>query len=65
MVQSKVMNHTTRRRVSFEEGLRLRIGDLLAERETLEEEVRQLRAAVHIYTEVVRRLEGDATRQAA
>lgn len=59
------MNHTTRRRVSFEEGLRLRIGDLLAERETLEEEVRQLRAAVHIYTEVVRRLEGDATRQAA
>ena len=65
MVQCKVMKHTPKRRVSFEEGLRLRIGALLTEREILEEEVRQLRAAVHIYTEVVRRLEVDASRQAA
>ena len=65
MVQSKVMKHTPRRRASFEEGLRLHIGALLAEREALEEEVRQLRAAVHIYTEVARRLERDASRQAA
>jgi hypothetical protein len=48
---------STAKRATFEEGLRLRIGALLTEREALLEEVRQLRAAVHIYTEVVRRLE--------
>jgi len=59
------MKRTPKRQIFFEEALRLRIGALLTERETLEEEVRQLRAAVHIYTEVVRRLEVDASRQAA
>ena len=53
------------RRTSFEDGLRLRIGALLTERETLLEEIRQLRAAVHIYTEVVRRIQGDDKEQAA
>jgi hypothetical protein len=40
----------------FEGGLPLRIGALLQERDALLEEVRQLRAAVQLYTEVVRRL---------
>lgn len=35
----------------------MRLGALIDERESLREEVRQLRAAVHIYAEVVRRLE--------
>jgi hypothetical protein len=65
MVQSKVMEHTTRRRTSFEDGLRLRIGALLTERETLQEEVLQLRAALHIYSELVRRLEVGDRRRAA
>jgi hypothetical protein len=59
------MRHTTKRRVTFEEGLRLRIGALLTEREILQEEVRQLRAAVHIYSEVLRRLEAGTSRRAA
>ncbi len=59
------MKHVTKRRESFEEGLRLRIGALLTERAVLQEEVLQLRAAVHIYSELVRRLEIGATRQAA
>ena len=44
-------------RIAFEDILRLRIGALIDERDALDEEVRQLRAAVQIYTEVVRRLE--------
>jgi hypothetical protein len=44
-------------RVQFEDGLNLRIGALVQERDALEEEVRQLRAAVQIYSEIVRRLE--------
>jgi hypothetical protein len=44
-------------RIAFEDVLRLRIGALIEERDALDEEVRQLRAAVQIYTEVVRRLE--------
>jgi len=43
--------------LSIDEGLRLRIQTLLTERETLQEEVRQLSAAVAIYREVVRRME--------
>ena len=53
------------KRASFEEGLRIRIGALLSEREILLEEVRQLRAAVDVYSEVVRRLELEGGRQAA
>ena len=44
-------------RIAFEDVLRLRIGALIEERDALDEEVRQLRAAVQIYTEVLRRLE--------
>jgi|GEM_PF-3877169 len=42
---------------------RTRIANLKQEREVLEEEIRQLRAAVQIYTEVARRLSGSATSQ--
>jgi hypothetical protein len=52
-------------RASFESGLRLRIGALLKERDTLQEEVRQLRAAVKIYTAVVRRLRAQGPKRAA
>ncbi len=52
-------------RATFEEGLRLRIGALLEERDALDEEVRQLRAAVQIYTEVVRRLQVAGPKRAA
>jgi hypothetical protein len=58
-------SRSTRKRTSFEEGLRIRIGSLLSEREALMEEVRQLRAAVDIYAEVVRRLECGDPRRAA
>lgn len=47
---------TIRKSVSFERGLQTRIANLKQERELLEEEVRQLRAAVQVYTEVARRL---------
>jgi len=48
---------TRKNRIAFEDILRLRIGALIEERDALDEEVRQLRAAVQIYTEVLRRLE--------
>ena len=52
-------------RAAFEDGLRLSIGALLRERDALDEEVRQLRAAVQIYSEVVRRLQVAGRRCAA
>jgi len=52
-------------RDTFKQGLRLRIGALLEERDALDEEVRQLRAAVQIYSEVVRRLEIAGSERAA
>jgi hypothetical protein len=52
-------------RASFEDGLSLRIGTLLQERDELEEEVRQLRAAVQIYSEIVRRLQVNGAQRAA
>jgi hypothetical protein len=58
-------SRSTATHASFEEGMRRQIGALLNERDVLEEEVRQLRAAVKIYTEVVRRLELGAQRRAA
>lgn len=50
------MRQQQRKQVSFERGLQTRIANLKQERELLEEEVRQLRAAVQVYTEVARRL---------
>jgi len=58
-------SHSPKKRASFEEGMRLRIGALLDERDQLQEEVRQLRAAVLIYTEVVRRLQISRSDRAA
>ena len=46
-----------RRQVSFDEGLSANVRALLAEREKLQEEIRQLEAALRIYAELVRRLE--------
>ena len=46
-----------RNNVPTEGPLRLRFDAILQERDALHEEVRQLRAAVQIYTEVVRRLQ--------
>jgi hypothetical protein len=43
--------------IAFGEGLRLHMRALSAERDALEEEVRQLRACIQIYAEIVRRLE--------
>lgn len=45
----------TRTSVPFENGIQARIASLKEERERLEEEIRQLRVAVQIYTEVARR----------
>jgi hypothetical protein len=52
-------------RTCFEDGLSLRIGALIEERDALEEEIRQLRAAVQIYSEIVRRLQGNQSQRAA
>ena len=54
-----------RNRTAFEDGLPLHIGALLQERDALSEEVRQLRAAVQLYTEVVRRLQVDSQQRVA
>lgn len=72
---SKIMNAATHasstasrpseHRASFEDGLSLRIGTLVQERDELEEEIRQLRAAVQIYSEVVRRLQVNSEQRAA
>jgi plasmid stability protein len=45
---------------SIEDGLRVQLRNLLQERDLLQEEVRQLRASVQLYAEVVRRLEPPA-----
>jgi hypothetical protein len=65
MSQSMNMNNTDAGRVSVasrrgssrERGMSQSIGSLLSERDVLQEEIRQLRATVHIYTEIVRRLQ--------
>ncbi len=54
-----------RNRIAFEDILRLQIGALIEERDELDEEVRQLRAAVQIYTEVLRRLEDSGPQRVA
>ncbi|MEO8593951.1 MAG: hypothetical protein ABI759_11570 [Candidatus Solibacter sp.] len=47
-----IAHRVRRARVTFEEGLQHRIAALLQERAVLDEEVRQLRAAVQIYSVV-------------
>ena len=51
------VSRSYRKRTSFADGIRLRMGALINERDKLEEEVRQLRATVQIYSEVVNRLQ--------
>ena len=58
-------SRSPKNRVAFEDGLRLHIGALLQECDALNEEVRQLRAAVQLYTEVVRRLQVDSQQRVA
>jgi hypothetical protein len=58
-------SRTPRNRAPFEGGLRLSVGALLQERDALLEEVQQLRAAVQLYTEVVRRLEINSAQRVA
>lgn len=51
------ISHTAKtKRVCGHEPKRMHIDSMLRQRQELEEEVRQLRAAVQIYTEVIRRL---------
>jgi hypothetical protein len=50
-------SRSPRDRATFEVGLPLSIRALRQERDALCEEVRQLRAAVQLYTEVARRLQ--------
>ena len=45
---------------NLDDGLRVQLRNLLQERESLREEVRQLRASVQIYAEVFRRLDRPA-----
>lgn len=52
-------------RAAFDDGLPVHIGALRQERDALHEEVRQLRAAVQLYTEVVRRLQIDSQQRVA
>jgi hypothetical protein len=52
-------------RAGFEDGLGLRVRALVQERDALEEEIRQLRAAVQIYSEIVRRLQINHAQRAA
>lgn len=54
------------RQIPMTGEIRWRVAALLAEREQMQEEIRQLNAAVQVYTEIVRRLEsGAAPRRAA
>ena len=50
-------SNSNRKHVPFQDGLRIQLRSLLVEREDLREEIRQLRASVQIYAEIVRRLE--------
>ena len=54
-----------RAHVTFERVVRHHLGALMHEQEALHEEVKQLRAAVQIYAEVVRRLQVTGPRRAA
>jgi len=52
--------HSSLKRVSNTNRPRIHLTALLAEREEMREEIRQLTAAVHLYSEIVRRLESSA-----
>ena len=58
LVPVKCAARRVRKSIPFEHGLRLQIQAMLEEREGLLEEVRQLRAAVHIYSAVAEKLQG-------
>lgn len=58
-------SRTPRDFVSFEGGLHPQLGALLLERDALHEEVRQLRAALQLYREVVRRLQVNSRKSVA
>jgi hypothetical protein len=51
------MTSTHRSGVSKEKGTPTQLRFLLSEREDLREEIRQLRATIQLYAEIVRRLE--------
>ena len=57
--------HTTITRISITGATSGRMAALLTEREQMQEEIRQLSAAVQVYTEIVRRLESATPRRAA
>ena len=46
--------------ISIDEGWRIHVHTLLSERDDMLEEIRQLRASLQIYAEIVRRLESEA-----
>jgi len=56
---AKYAARRVRKSIPFEAGLRLQVQAMLEERENLLEEVRQLRAAVQIYSAVAQRLQHD------
>ena len=57
--------HTSTGPIPMADVTRRRLATLLAEREAMQEEIRQLSAAVQVYTEIVRRMECSSTRRAA
>jgi hypothetical protein len=58
-------SRSPRNRATIEDGLPLSIKALRQERDALCEEVRQLRAAVQLYTEVARRLQINSRQRVA
>jgi hypothetical protein len=56
--------HRQTRNTSIADGSWRRMAALLAEREAMREEIRQLSAAVQVYADVVRRMESAAPRRA-
>jgi hypothetical protein len=59
-IDTTVRVRTAPKHRSIEDGLRIQLKSLLKERDLLQEEVRQLRASVQLYAEVVRRLDPPA-----
>lgn len=57
--------HTSTGPIPMAEITRRRMTALLAEREAMQEEIRQLSAAVQVYAEIVRRMECAEPRRAA
>ena len=59
------LSRYVRNAATLEDGLPLQIKNLRQERDALCEEVRQLRAAVQLYAEVVRRLQINSRQRVA